>query len=287
MDVGDFEAERPRLTAIAYRMLGDVGAAEDVVQDAWLRVREGDPVSEVRAYLSRVVVRLCLDARRAAGPRETYTGPWIAEPFRTDAPPTDSIELAEDLTLAAMRLLESLGPLERAVFVLHDVAGCPYSEIATTLGRSEDAVRQLASRARKHLSEGRRKVAIEPATAAEFVGRVMTVAASGDVDALAGLLAPDAVLHTDHGGRATANRIDINGAAHVAKALVALTRQGLAHGGSARFEWINGQPALVGLEHGAVTSASLFELDVVDGRMCVRRFDVHRNPEKLSRLGDA
>lgn len=284
MNVDAFALERPRLVSLAYRVLGDLDAAEDVVQEAWLRVVDVPEVEAARAFLSKVVVRLCLDQRRSEERRAAYAGPWLPEPWISEAAQEDGIALAEDLSLAAMRLLESLSPLERAAFVLHDVAGCSFGEIAATLERTEEAVRQLARRARTHLESGttRRRVGADEALA--FTGRFLEIAASGDTAALAKLLAPDAVLHTDHGGRASANIRDIVGAAAVAKALVALGRITIEAGGTPLFAWLNGQPAVLGIEHDRIVTASILELDATTSPPRLLRLDTHRNPEKLARL---
>jgi RNA polymerase sigma-70 factor (ECF subfamily) len=204
-----FEPHRRRLSALAYRMLGSVAEAEDIVQEAWLRwqaARHGD-IADPAAFLSRVVSRLCLDHLRTARVRrETYVGPWLPEPVLDSAAlhaGTES-EYAEDLTVALMLALERLSPLERAAFLLHDVFEMDFPEIAETLGRNPAACRQLAARARLHIREARPRFAVSADDGAKLAGAFLDAARTGDAAVLARLLAETAVWHSDGGGKRAA-----------------------------------------------------------------------------------
>ncbi|MFO1015644.1 MAG: RNA polymerase sigma factor SigJ [Caulobacteraceae bacterium] len=198
-----FEAERPRLKRLAYRMLGSVSEAEDVVQDAWLRwsVQEMAAIGKPGAWLSQTVTRLCLDRLKSArARRETYVGPWLPEPLIEDLP-DDPLERAEDVSIAFLLALERLSPLERAVFLLRDVFDADFAEVAKTLDRSEAAVRQLAVRAREHVKDARPRFSVSDDVASRLAAAFMSAAASQDWGALAELLTEDAVMITDGGGK--------------------------------------------------------------------------------------
>jgi RNA polymerase sigma-70 factor (ECF subfamily) len=190
-----FETERPRLTRLAYRMLGSVSEAEDVVQDAWLRWdRAGAAADSPRAWLMQTVTRLCLDRLKSArARRETYVGPWLPEPLIEEMA-TDPVERAEDVSVAFLLALERLSPLERAVFLLHDVFDQDYGDIARQLGRAEPAVRQLAARARAHVKEGRPRFAVSQEKTLQLATAFMQAAAANDMSALSSLLAQDVML---------------------------------------------------------------------------------------------
>jgi RNA polymerase sigma-70 factor, ECF subfamily len=195
-----FEPHRDFLVRLAYRMLGSFAEAEDVVQDAFLRWSDVDhaAVAHPRAYLARVVSRLCLDRMKSAtAQRETYVGTWLPEPIVTHP----GEPLADDLSLALLMTLERLSPLERAAFLLHDVFDMDYAEIAETLDRSEAACRQLAARAREHVREERPRFPTNDETRDKLVEAFMAAAFRGDIDALAHLLANEAVLYSDGGGK--------------------------------------------------------------------------------------
>lgn len=189
-----FETSRPRLMRLAYRMLGSRAAAEDLVQEAWLRWRQVDPggIHDPEAYLSRVVARLCLDEMKSArARREVYVGAWLPEPLvATPEEPADP----DDLTLTLMLALERLSPLERAAFLLHDVFGVPLDEVAATLDRQAPAVRQLASRARKHVQAARPRFPVAPEEGERIARAFFAAASSGDVDGLKALLAETVVI---------------------------------------------------------------------------------------------
>lgn len=203
-----FEEHRPVLMGVAYRMLGRVADAEDVVQEAWLRWSGAarTEVREPRGYLVRITTRLAIDRLRQVQARnEAYVGPWLPEPYVTDFGDTaqDTAEravLADSVSLAVLVVLESLSPLERAVFVLREAFGYPYADIATVLDRGEPAVRQLAGRARKHVEERRPRYEVDPAERRDLTERFLAAAAEGDLEGLMALLAPDVRLVGDSGG---------------------------------------------------------------------------------------
>jgi RNA polymerase sigma-70 factor (ECF subfamily) len=264
-----------------------VADAEDVVQDAWLRWAQADrdEVREPRAYLVRVATRLAIDRlRQAQVRREAYVGPWLPEPLVTDFGPTapDTAEaavLAESVSLAVLVVLESLSPLERAVFVLREAFGFPFAEIATTLERSESAVRQLAGRARKHVDERRPRFDVDPAEQRDLTERFLAAATGGDLEGLMTLLAPDARLVGDSGGKSKAPLRVIESADKVGRFLL-----GAAKGGGAAFTFriveLNAGPAVLALVDGKPDS--VFQVDVVDGHVqCVY---IVRNPDKLTSL---
>ncbi|MFG2133410.1 RNA polymerase sigma-70 factor [Streptomyces sp. NPDC048751] len=282
-----FETHRPVLMGVAYRMLGRVADAEDVVQDAWLRWSAADrsEVREPRAYLVRVVTRLALDRLRRIKDRgEAYVGPWLPEPYVTDFGGTvpDTAEravLADSVSLAVLVVLESLSPLERAVFVLREAFGFPYAEIAAMLERAEPAVRQLGARARKHVDERRPRYDVDPAQRRELTERFLAAAAEGDLKGLMALLAPDARLVGDSGGRAKAPLRVLESADKVGRFLVAVANSGVPDL-SVRFLEVNGGPAVLVLSGGKPDS--VFQLDVVDGR--IQSVYIIRNPDKLRSL---
>ncbi|MZD05070.1 RNA polymerase sigma-70 factor [Streptomyces sp. SID5785] len=284
-----FEQHRPVLMGVAYRMLGRVADAEDVVQDAWLRWSQADrdDVREPRAYLVRITTRLAVDRlRQVQSRRESYVGPWLPEPLVTDFGPQvpDTAEqavLADSVSLAVLVVLESLSPLERAVFVLREAFGLPFAEIAATLERGEAAVRQLATRARKHVEEGRPRFDVDPAQQRDLTERFLAAAADGDLDGLMKLLAPDVSLVGDSGGKSKAPLRVIETADKVGRFVHGAARQGAAEENFAyRFLELNGAPALVFLVNGTIDAA--IQLGVVDGR--IQRVYIVRNPDKLATI---
>ncbi|MGW3498409.1 RNA polymerase sigma-70 factor [Streptomyces sp. NPDC001020] len=283
-----FEDQRSLLMGVAYRMLGRVADAEDVVQEAWLRWSgtDRDDVREPRAYLVRITTRLALDRLRQLRARnEAYVGPWLPEPYLTDFGDTapdaaERTELADSVSLAVLVVLESLSPLERAVFVLREAFGYPFAEIAATLDRSEAAVRQLAGRARKHVDERRPRYEVDPAQRRDLTERFIAASVEGDLDGLMRLLAPNVRLVGDSGGHAKAPLRVLETAEKVGRFLIAVARQDIPDM-SFRFLELNGGPALLVLSGGKPDSA--VQVDVVDGRVqCVY---ILRNPEKLTVLG--
>jgi RNA polymerase sigma-70 factor (ECF subfamily) len=284
-----FEEHRPVLMGVAYRMLGRVADAEDVVQEAWLRWSGADrtEVREPRAYLVRITTRLAVDRLRQVRSRnEAYVGPWLPEPYVTDFGDTvpDTAEravLADSVSLAVLVVLESLSPLERAVFVLREAFGYPYADIAAVLDRGEPAVRQLAGRARKHVEERRPRYEVDPAERRDLTERFLAAAAGGDLEGLMSLLAPDVRLIGDSGGLSKAPLRVIETADKVGRFLYAIAQQGVPDPSYRSLE-LNGGAALLVLSGDKPDST--VQLDVVDGRIqCIY---IVRNPEKLVSLGN-
>ncbi|MEV6167400.1 RNA polymerase sigma-70 factor [Streptomyces sp. NPDC051954] len=282
-----FEEHRPVLLGVAYRMLGRVADAEDVVQEAWLRWSGADrsEVREPRGYLVRITTRLAIDRLRQVKARgETYVGPWLPEPYVTDfgdsVPDTaERAVLADSVSLAVLVVLESLSPLERAVFVLREAFGYPYADIAAMLDRGEPAVRQLAGRARKHVEERRPRYEVDPAQRRDLTERFLAAAAEGDLEGLMSLLAPDVRLVGDSGGKAKAPLRVLETADNVGRFLVGVAGQGGPEL-SFRFLELNGGPAVLVLS--ADRPDSVFQLDVLDGR--IQSVYIIRNPDKLRSL---
>jgi RNA polymerase sigma-70 factor (ECF subfamily) len=288
-----FEPHRRRLLGLAYRMLGSMAEAEDAVQDAYLRWHDADRgnVAEPRAFLITTTTRICLDVLKSARVRrEEYVGPWLPDPVTDTAAlaPDVLTEMAEDLSVALLLALDRLSPLERAAFLLHDVFDCSFAQVADTLGRNEAACRQLASRARTRVREARPAGAI-PARAGsrsvdakhkELVSAFVTASRSGDVATLTRLLASDAVLVSDGGGKVVAALNVIEGAGRVAAFLAGVARKGWTDEMTVRFDMINGLPGLIlsGPDGLVQTNAFEIESDVV------RAIYVVRNPDKLRHL---
>jgi len=249
--VASFEPHRRRLTALAYRMLGSVAEAEDMVQEAWLRwhAAERGDVADPGAFLSRVVSRLCLDHLRSARVRrESYVGPWLPEPVLDSAAlhAGTASDYADDLTVALMLALERLSPLERAAFLLHDVFEMDFPEIAETLGRNPDACRQLATRARRHIREARPRFTVSPDDGAKMAEAFLAASRTGDVAGLARLLAEDAVLLTDGGGKRLAALNPIFGRDKIIRFIVGVVGKGEGAGPVAfRPAVVNGLPGFV------------------------------------------
>jgi RNA polymerase sigma-70 factor (ECF subfamily) len=284
--VEDFEELRPLLFAIAYRILGSVSEAEDAVQETWLRYQASPtrPTS-ARAFLSAVVTRVSIDVLRSARVRrEEYVGQWFPEPLLSDPyeDPERSAELADSVSMAALLLLERLTPLERAVFVLREVFGFGFPEIASAVGRSEAACRQLAVRARRHMDAGRPRFEAGRRERAELAGRFFDAFRDGDVDGLRDLLAADVQLVGDGGGKAPALARSVVGADKVARVLGSVVP--LLARIDARVEpcAVNGQPgAIVRDRDGGVVSA--LTVDVLDGQIQTIRSVA--NPDKLGHVG--
>ncbi|MEZ7003128.1 RNA polymerase sigma-70 factor [Streptomyces sp. AD55] len=278
-----FEEHRPVLLGVAYRMLGRLADAEDVVQDAWLRWSgsDRDDVREPRAYLVRVTTRLAIDRLRQVRARgETYVGPWLPEPYITDLAATepDAAEhavLADSVSLAVLVVLESLSPLERAVFVLREAFGYPYAEIASMLERTEAAVRQLAGRARRHVDERRPRYDVDPEQRRDLTERFLAAAGGGDLAGLMALLAPDARLVGDGGGKRRAPVRVLESADKVGRFLIGVAGRGTWD--TIRHLEINGGPAVLVLAGGRPDS--VVQLDVAGGR--VQAVYIIRNPDKL------
>ncbi|MGW7406525.1 RNA polymerase sigma-70 factor [Streptomyces sp. NPDC054833] len=282
-----FEEHRPVLMGVAYRMLGRVADAEDVVQDAWLRWSGADrgDVREPRGYLVRVTTRLAIDRLRQIRARgEAYVGPWLPEPYITDFGDTvpDTAEravLADSVSLAVLVVLESLSPLERAVFVLREAFAYPYADIAAMLDRGEAAVRQLAGRARRHVDERRPRYEVDPAQRRDLTERFLAAAAEGDLAGLMALLAPDVRLVGDSGGKAKAPLRILETADKVGRFVIGAARKDGA-GLSFRLLEVNGGVAVLALS--GDKPDSVLQIDAADG--VVRAVYVIRNPDKLRSL---
>ncbi|MGZ6038113.1 MAG: RNA polymerase sigma factor SigJ [Phenylobacterium sp.] len=281
-----FEAQRPRLMRLAYRMLGSVAEAQDAVQDAWLRwTKAGNGVTDPPAWLVRVTTRLCIDRLRAAqAEREAYRGPWLPEPL-IEPLTDDPIERAEDVSVAFLLALERLSPLERAVFLLHDVFDEDYAAVAETLDRSEPAVRQLASRAREHVRAARPRFSVSQEEAARLAAAFAAASASGDMAGLANLLAEDAILVSDGGGKRKAALRVLVGRADILRLLEGLAWRGggLSNVTAMRTARINGYHGLV-LSLGDGPETIAFQPGD-DGRIAA--IYMVRNPEKLAHVASA
>jgi len=281
---------RPAAFAIAYRMLGSVAEAEDVVQEALLRVHHalerGERIESPRAYVATVAARLAIDELRSArARRERYTGDWLPEPLVDDSAgdPARHAEMADSLSLAFLVLLESLSPEQRAALLLHDVFDYAYGEIADIVGTSEDNARQLASRARRHVEERRPRFEPTRREHEELARRFFAAAQDGDLAALEELLAGDVVLHGDGGGKVPALARSLHGRARVARTLIAWTRHhGRIPGAVLRPVEVNGQPGAVMLD-GEERVMGVIGLDVAEGRIEAVRSVV--NPDKLRHVG--
>lgn len=305
MSAEAFDDLRPLLFAIAYRMLGSVSEAEDIVQEAFLRyhrvVSDGGDRAQPespKAYLSAVTTRLCIDhARSARVKRETYVGAWLPEPLLTGqqdrqaarepaaltaADPADLAERSDTLSMAFLLLLERLSPVERAVFLLHDVFSYDYEEIGTIVGRGPDACRQLCYRARKHVTAGQRRFEASAERGAELAGRFFAAMAEGDLDGLVSMLSADVVVTGDSGGVPPSWPRPITGSGHVGHLLVALGRQLVRVGGSIRPTEVNGQPGALFLASDG-TLISVMALDIASGQVTAVRSVINR--EKLRHLG--
>jgi RNA polymerase sigma-70 factor (ECF subfamily) len=282
----EFEELRPLLFAIAYRILGSVSEAEDAVQESWLRYDSSptQPVS-TKAFLSAVVTRISIDVLRSARVRrEAYVGDWLPEPLLTDPyeDPARSAELADSVSMAALLLLERLSPLERAVFVLREVFGFRFSEVAAAVGRSEAAVRQLAVRARRHMDTGRPRFEADRRERDELAVRFFDALRDGDVDGLKELLAADVQLVGDGGGKAPALARTVVGADRVARVLAANFPLLAQVDASVHPREVNGQPGAVLRDRDGKVLGTL-TLDVLDGR--VQTIRSVANPDKLAHMG--
>ncbi|WP_262268390.1 RNA polymerase sigma factor SigJ [Microvirga yunnanensis] len=275
----EFEAERRRLTRLAYRMMGSLTEAEDVVQDAWLRwVGVEDGIASPPAYLTRIVTRLCLDRRRSArARRETYVGPWLPDPLMGSVEPDETVA---DVTVMLMLALERLSPLERAAFLLHDVFDVPLTEVAITLDREPAAVRQLAVRARKHVQAARPRYNIEPEDADRITRAFFAAARDGDVAALSVLLAGNVEIHTDGGGKVHAFRNVIQGVERALRLFAGQRRKDAVPPTLLRVVTIDGLPGYVSLDGGGVLQTTALDIRE-DG---IAAIYIVKNPDKLSHL---
>jgi RNA polymerase sigma factor (sigma-70 family) len=288
-----FDEHRGLLVSVAYRVLGSVTDAEDAVQETWLRWSGVDhsAVEDPRAFLVRVTTRLAIDRlRRAKARRESYVGPWLPEPILTRQDLAEDAAMAESVSMAMLVVLETLSPLERAVFVLREAFGMPHAEIADVLGRKEEAVRQLARRARAHVRERRTRFDADQTEQRRVTERFLEAATGGDLEALMAVLSPGVTLVADGGGKALAPRRPVRGADKVARFLVAVVGEeqmarflasvGSEPSGEVRVHLaqVNGGPGVVITAGGEPISALV--LDVSSG--VVQTIHLVANPEKLA-----
>ncbi|MET7457241.1 RNA polymerase sigma-70 factor [Streptomyces sp. NPDC005574] len=284
--VEEFEDLRPLLFSIAYRLLGSVSEAEDAVQETWLR-HELSPTRPVsaKAYLSAVVTRVAIDVLRSARVRrEEYVGPWFPEPLLDDPyeDPERSAELADSLSMASLLLLERLSPLERAVFVLREVFAYGFPEIASTVGRSQAACRQLAVRARRHMDAGRPRFDADRGEREKLAERFFGAIQEGDVDGLRDLLAADVSMAADSGGKAPRWARGFCGADQVSRVLAAVFPPFARIGGTVEPQRMNGQPGAIFRDrNGGVLNT--WTLDILDGQ--IQAIRTVSNPDKLGHMG--
>jgi RNA polymerase sigma-70 factor (ECF subfamily) len=287
-----FEAQRTHLRGIAYRMLGEMSAAEDVAQEAWLRWQraQGEDIREPRAWLSAVTVRLSLDAlRKARARRETYVGPWLPEPLLPDDTralaadaPAARAELASDLSLALLHVLERLSPEERAALILHDAFDCDYATIAQTLEKTEPACRKLVSRARERVKADRPRFKASDDQRRDLLMRFAQASVAKDEKELLALLAPTAIAYTDGGGRVAAALNPIYGADKIARFMVGLARKFYTNATfDMRIIEMNGRPGLMLRADDQLFGAFTIE---TDGEHITAVYAL-RNPDKLARIG--
>lgn len=272
-----FSPLRPRLTRIAYRMLGSVAEAEDIVQDAYLRWHDTnrEAVADAKAYLAKTVTRLCLDHLKSARvKRETYIGPWIPEPMI-------EADEADEITLTLMMALERLSPLERAAFLLHDVFGQNFDEVAQTIDRDAAACRQLASRAREHVRAAKPRFPVSQQQGAEIAKAFFDASRSGEVATLQTLLAKDVTLYSDGGGKRVAALRPIMGDEGVARFFAGIARRpGAQLPSEYRETTVDGLPGLIVVQNGEVMHTMAFEID--DGK--ITAIYIVRNPDKLKHV---
>ena len=285
----DYAEFRPLMFSIAYRMTGSISDAEDIVQEAFLRLtrvlRDGASIASPKAYLATATTRLAISHLRSARVRrEAYVGAWLPEPLLsgTEPDPAERAEMSDSLSMAFLVLMESLTPTERAVFLLHEVFGYDYKEIADITGKSEPNCRQIFARARRHVDEQKPRYETSRAQREEVARRFFEAAAGGDLAALLELLAPDVIMVGDGGGKAWAAARPFHGPQRVARFMLGLARRGPKLGARVELTWVNGQP-------GAVTYdaddriINVFALDIADGLVQTVRSVI--NPDKLHHLG--
>jgi RNA polymerase sigma-70 factor (ECF subfamily) len=281
-----FDAARSRLIRVAYAVLGSRVEAEDVVSDCWLRLAAADaqdPIRDVDAWSTTVVARAALDTLRSARVRrEVYVGPWLPEPIveRADAEPdpADRVTLDDRVSFAVLVVLERLTPAERTAWVLHDLFGLPFAEIAEVVGRTPAAVRQLATRARAHVDEGAPRITVAADEHAAAVRRFLGAAVGGDLRALVAALDPDVVLTSDGGGRVNAARHPVVGADRVTRFLYGIATQ-VSPSEHVELVSVNGEPGIGVFDGDRLTT--VMALTTSRGR--ITRVDVIRNPDKLAR----
>jgi RNA polymerase sigma-70 factor (ECF subfamily) len=278
-----FEEYRPTLASLAYRMLGSLPDADDVMQDAYLRwsLEDRGAVRSPRAYLSAIVTRLCIDRRQSIEERKKmYIGPWLPDPIiEAVDDPAGRLETAETVSMALLLVLESLSPVERAAYLLRRIFDYGYAEIGAILGKSEVACRQLVSRAEEQIHRRRPRFEARPDEAERLIAAFLEACSSGDMQALLDVLAPDAVLYSDGGGKVPAALAPVNGADRIARLLLGVLKKAPA-GLEVRIVRVNGQPGLMARIDGQAVQVLAF--DIVDGRLST--CFVVRNPDKLARV---
>jgi RNA polymerase sigma-70 factor, ECF subfamily len=283
-----YQRLRPLMFSIAYRMLGSVSEAEDIVQEAFLRyhtTHERAEIDSPKAYLSAVTTRLCIDHLRSArARREAYPGEWLPEPLLTGeaADPAGRAEQADSLSMAFLLVLERLSPVERAVFLLHDVFSYGYGEIARIVGKSEDNCRQLALRARRHVAEHKPRFEASRGKREELAARFFSAVGDGSMDGLVSMLAADVVVYGDSGGTSPSWPRPIAGRDRVVRLMAGLSSQIRQLGITARPVEINGQPGAMFVDP-AGRLTNVFVLDIADGQVQTVRSVI--NPAKLRHLG--
>ncbi len=289
MDTSDYTRYRPLMFSIAYRMTGSVSDAEDIVQEAFLRAtRNNAPADNQKAYLATITTRLAIDHLRSARVRrESYVGTWLPEPLVGDADhapgPAELAETSDSLSMAFLVLLESLSPPERAVFLLREVFGYGYPEIAEVTGKTEAACRQIFARARRRIEEGRPRFETSRAEGEELTGLFLAAARGGDMSSLFERLAPDVLFYGDSGGLGEVTFITpVAGRDRVAEVVRVQLARTIQLGANLRAAWVNGQPGLVASDSDGGLIA-VIALDVLDGQ--VQAIRTVANPEKLRHLG--
>jgi RNA polymerase sigma-70 factor (ECF subfamily) len=271
-----YESLRPLAFSIAYRMLGSVSEAEDVVQEGLLRLHRAEDVEHPKAFVSTVVTRLSIDELRSArARRESSVGPWLPEPVLTDSRPDD-----ESVSMALLVTLEALTPVERAVFLLHDVFDYGYDEIAEIVGKTRENCRQLAVRARRHVEARRPRFEPSREQREALAARFFEAIRDGDLDGLVELLAEDAVATGDGGGKAAARRTPLHGGEKIARFMLGLMRIAVRDRYEFDFREVNGRPGALIRQDGRVVSA--LSLEIADGK--VTEFLSVANPDKLRHL---
>jgi RNA polymerase sigma-70 factor, ECF subfamily len=282
LPVEELEAVRRRGFGVAYRMLGSVSEAEDVAQEAVLRLAHAEhPIDEPAAWITTVATRLSIDVLRSARVRrETYIGPWLPEPLIEDT--AAAVELADSLSQAFLVMLERLTPVERAAFLLREVFDYDYAEIARIVDRGEANCRQIVTRARKHLASGRPRFDADEQLRDRLLERFLAAAEDGDLDGLEALLAEDAVFYADGGGKVAAARKPQVGAARIARVVAGIARKQRRHGPfDLQLVRVNGQPGRI-LRTADGRVWDVLSIDVLDGRIQAVR--IVRNPDKLARV---
>jgi RNA polymerase sigma-70 factor (TIGR02957 family) len=291
----DFTEFRPLMFSIAYRMTGSISDAEDIVQEAFLRLtrvlQDGASIASPKAYLATVTTRLAISHLRSARVRrESYVGAWLPEPllsgtfggFSDEPDPAEHAEMSDSLSMAFLVLMESLTPTERAVFLLHEVFGYDYKEIAGITGKSEPNCRQIFARARHHVDEQKPRYETSRVQREEVARRFFEAAAGGDLAALLEMLAPDVTMVGDGGGKAWAAARPFHGPQQVAQFMLGLARRAPKMGASVELTWVNGQPGAI-THDAAGRVINVFALDIADGKVYAVRSVI--NPDKLRHLG--